>query len=359
MKHSAYITWAKRHAEARYNLANSGVLGCELRDLRLGLDEIELHGPNGDGYPPLKEAIATTYGTAADRVVTAQGTSLANFLICATLLERGDEVIIERPTYEPLLSVAGYLGAEVKRFERTFEQGFRVDPDEVRRIVTSRTRLIVLTSPHNPSGVVADPATLARLGELAAEAGAHVLIDEVYRDTLFEEAPPSALHLGSRFIATSSLTKSYGLSGLRCGWILCEPDLAERARRLNDLLGAVGPLPTESMAVAAFRRLGELRSRARALIEPNLRLVHAFLHEHADRLECVVPRRSIVVFPRLRQESTSDPLHDRLRLRETSIVPGRFFESPRHFRLGFGGRTDDVAAGLENLSQALRGPAGS
>ena len=359
MKNSAYMTWAKRHAAARYNLANSGVLACGLRDLPLRLEEIELNGPNSEGYPPLKEAIAAKYGTTAGHVVTAQGTSLANFLICATLLERGDEVLIERPTYEPLLSVAGYLGAEVKRFGRTFEQDFQIDPDELRRLVSPRTRLIVLTSPHNPSGVVVDPDALTRIGELAAEVGARVLIDEVYRDALFEDAPPSALHLGPQFIATNSLTKSYGLSGLRCGWILSDPELAERARRLNDLLGAVGPMPSEAIAVAAFRRLGALESRSRALIEPSLRLVHAFLREHADLLDCVVPPRSIIVFPRLRHEATSDLLHDRLRRDETSIVPGRFFESPRHFRLGFGVKTEDVAAGLGNLSKALREPTDS
>jgi len=357
MKQSAYMTWAKKHAAARYNLANSGVLGCSPRDLPLRPEEIELNGPNTEGYPPLKEAIAAKYGTTADRVVTAQGTSLANFLICATLLERGDEVLIERPTYEPLLSVAGYLGAEVKRFGRTMERGFQVDLDELPRLVSSRTRLIVLTSPHNPSGVVVDPDALTRIGELAAEVGARVLIDEVYRDALFEAAPPSALHLGPQFIATNSLTKTYGLSGLRCGWILCESELAERARRLNDLLGVVGPMPSESIAVAAFRRLGDLESRSRALIEPNLRLVHAFLGEHTDSLDCVVPRRSLIVFPRLRHEETSDPLHDRLRRHETSIVPGRFFESPRHFRLGFGVKTADVVAGLGHLSRALRGSA--
>jgi aspartate/methionine/tyrosine aminotransferase len=354
MKNSVYMTWAKRHAAARYNLANSGLLGCELSDLPLRLDDIILNGPNAEGYAPLKAAIAAKYGADAEQVVTAQGTSMANFLACATVLERGDEVLIEQPTYEPLLAVARYLGAEVKRFARPFEQGYQPDLDELRRQLSPRTRLIVLTCPHNPSGVVIAPAALRRIGELAAEAGARVLVDEVYRDILFEDAPPSAVHLGAHFIATSSLTKAYGLSGLRCGWILCAPELAERLRRLNDLCSATSSMPSAALSLVAFRHLNALTARARALIEPNTGLAHAFLREHSDALECIVPPRSITLFPRLKRHADSELLHDLLRRFETSIVPGKYFESPRHFRLGFAVKTEDVAAGLRHLAQALR-----
>ncbi len=357
MKQSLYMTWAKRHAAARYNLANSGILACEARDLPLRPDEILLSAPGPEGYPPLMDAVAAKYGVGAEGVVLAQGTSFANFLACATILEPGDEAIVEQPAYDPLLSLVRYLGAEVKRLPRRFEEGYAADPEELARLLSRRTRLVVLTSPHNPSGVAVAPEALARIGALAAGCGARVLVDEVYRDILFEEAPPSAARLGPPFIATSSLTKSYGLSGLRCGWILCEAALAERMRRLNDLMGVVGTAPAESMGAAAFRSLAALEARTRSLMEPNTRLVHAFLRDHDDLLECVVPGRSMTVFPRLRNGASSDRLHDRLRERETSIVPGRFFEFPRHFRLGFAVRTEDVAEGLRRLSEVLRAEA--
>jgi aspartate/methionine/tyrosine aminotransferase len=354
MKNSVYITWAKRHAAARYNLANSGILGCDLSDLPITMGDIALNGPNGEGYGPLKEAIAAKYGVTADQVVTEQGTSMANFLAMATVIERGDEVLVERPVYDPLLCAAQYLGAVIKRFERGFGNGYRIDVDELKRSITPRTRLIVITSPHNPSGVAVEPATLREIGEIARDAGARVLVDEVYRDILFEDAPAAAASIGPQFISTSSLTKSYGLSGLRCGWILCEPDLAERMRRLNDLFGATGSMPSDALAVAAFRHLDKLEARTRAMIEPNMALVHAFLREHEDVLECVIPARSMTVFPRLKRHDDSEPLHDLLRRFETSIVPGKYFEAPRHFRLGFAVRTEDVDAGLRNLSKALR-----
>ena len=328
MKGSVYITWAKYHASARYNLANSGILGCDLGDLDLSMDDVALNGPNHEGFAPLKEAIAARYGTTADRVVTAQGTSMANFLAMATVIERGDEVLIEHPAYDPILFAATYLGAEIKRFHRRFENSYQFDLDELKRLISPRTRLVVLTSPHNPSGIAVESSALNQIGDWAASAGACVLVDEVYRDILFEDAPLSAVHLGPHFIATSSLTKSYGLSGLRCGWILCDPQLAEKMRRMNDLFGVVGSVPSDMLSVAAFRQLDRLLARTRSLIEPSTKLVHQFLGEHEDLLDCVVPPRSMVVFPRLKHQDDSQPLHDALRQFETSIVPGKFLKTP-------------------------------
>jgi aspartate/methionine/tyrosine aminotransferase len=197
---------------------------------------------------------------------------------------------------------------------------------------------------------------IAEAGRLAASVGARVLVDEVYRDILVVlgwAAPPSHVHLGPHFLATSSLTKSYGLSGLRCGWILASPELADRMRRVRDLMGSVGSMPSDGLALAALRRLHRLAERTRAILEPNQRLVQRFLREHGEALDCVVPECSMMVFPRLRKEADSQALHDRLRRLETSIVPGHFFESPRHFRLGFAVRTEEVAEGLRRLADAL------
>lgn len=354
MKNSVYITWAKKHAAARYNLANSGILACMPSDLALTSEDLIISGANEEGYNALKEAIAAKYGVTPDSVVTAQGTSMANFLAMATIIERNDEVLIEEPTYEPLLAAAKYLGAEIKRFSRRFVDGYRIDTNEIRRLTSPRTRLIVLTSPHNPSGVPVDESCLHEIGEMAAEVDARVLVDEAYRDILRDAAPPTAATLGAGFVSTSSLTKSYGLSGLRSGWILAEPRLAEQMRRLNDLFGVVNPIASEHLSVVAFRHLANLESRTRGILEPNIELVHRFLDEHLDLLDCVVPPCSMIVFPRLRYSNDSQLLHDRLRKSATSIVPGRFFEAPAHFRLGFGVKTEDVAAGLGNLSAALR-----
>ncbi|HJX28994.1 MAG TPA: pyridoxal phosphate-dependent aminotransferase [Thermoanaerobaculia bacterium] len=356
MKGSVYMRWAKEHAAARYNLANSGLLGCRREDLELAPEDLLVNGLNVDGYPPLLAAIGARYGVEPERVVPAAGTSGANALAALALLEPGDEVLLEQPVYEPILGALRLAGARVRRFERRFEDGWRPDPEDVRAaLADGRVRLVVLTNPHNPSGVLLDRAEVEEIARLAGEAGALLLVDEVYRDVWFEDAPPSHVHLGPHVLATSSLTKSYGLSGLRCGWVLCgSRELADRLRYTRDAMEAVSSIASESLATAAFRQLDRLEARSRAILEPNLALAQAFLAEHAEWLECVVPRRTMMVFPRLRKEEDTQALHDWLRGRETSIVPGRFFEQPRCFRLGFAVGTEDVAEGLRRVGAGLR-----
>jgi aspartate/methionine/tyrosine aminotransferase len=354
MKGSIYMRWAKDHAAARYNLANSGMLGAETADLDLEPGDVQVNGQNRDGYPPLLEAIASLYGVTAEQVVQAGGTSGANFLAFATLVDPGDEVLIEQPTYEPLLAALNFVGARVRRFGRRFEDGYHVDLDAIRSQLSDKVRLIVLTNPHNPSGVLLPPEEVAEVGRLAAQVGALVLVDEVYLDVWFDQAPPSHIHLGPHFLATSSLTKSYGLSGLRCGWILAAPEIADRMRKAYDFMDAGGSMPSATLALAALRQLPRLIARSRAILDPNIAQVRAFLNDHAEWLDCAVPGRSMCVFPRLHHEEDSQPLHDWLRTRDTSIVPGKYFEFPRHFRLGFAVKPEDVAAGLQHLSQGLR-----
>jgi aspartate/methionine/tyrosine aminotransferase len=351
---SVYMRWAKENAAARYNLANSGLIGCSTDDLVLEPGDVQVNGATRDGYPPLLAAIAARYGVAPEQVVTAPGTSGANFLAFAAMVDPGDEVLIERPTYEPLLAALGFLGARIQRFERRFENGYRLDLDEIAPLITERTRLVVLANPHNPSGVLLPPEGVAALARLAEGVGAHLLVDEVYRDIWFEDAPPSHVHLGPNVLATSSLTKSYGLSGLRCGWILCAPDVARRLWLTRDPMQAVDSVPSDTLAAAAFRQLPRLAARSRSILDPNIAQVREFLAAHEEWLDCVVPPRSMTVFPRLRREETAGPLHDWLRSRETSIVPGAFFEAPRHFRLGFAVLPEDVARGLERLAEGLR-----
>ncbi|MGA2262883.1 MAG: aminotransferase class I/II-fold pyridoxal phosphate-dependent enzyme [Acidobacteriota bacterium] len=343
-------------SHARFNLATSGVVSYPLRELGVSLEDIELSGPSFYGYEPLQQALAAKTGAATESVVAAIGTSFANHLAMAVILEPGDEVLIEQPAYEPLLSVARYLGARVSRFQRRFENGFAIDPEDVNRNVTPRTKLIVITNLHNPSSVITGAATLKQVGDIARRVGARVLVDEVYLETVFAQAPRlalrSAFHLGNEFIVTSSLTKAYGLSGLRCGWILAEPELAKKIWRLHDLFEVIPAHSAERLSVVALKRLVNIAVRARALLEVNRPLVDRFLSSRAD-LDYVRPEFGTVVFPRLKNAKV-DQLCTLLREKyETTVVPGRFFEMPDHFRLGIGGETEMLAMGLERLAAAL------
>jgi aspartate/methionine/tyrosine aminotransferase len=340
--------WAKTQSSARFNLATSGVGSFPLRELG-PLPELEINGNNSYGYGPLKQAIAARHGVDPDCVVTAAGTSMANYLAFATLLEPGDEVLVEYPAYGLLLDALRYVGAEVKRFPRREEDDYALDVQEVRRAMTAKTKLIVVTNLHNPSSVWTPDGTLRELGAL----GARVLVDEVYLDAVYENTPRSAFHLGPQFVVTSSLTKIYGVSGLRCGWVLAQPDLARAMWRLNDLFAATPAHPAELLSVAVLQKLPVLRERARKIVEADRKVLSEFLGRETA-VSAAKTEHGTTSFLHLLQGS-ADEFLARLRAeQETSAVPGRFFEMPNHFRIGMGVNSEMFAEGLRRLSLHLR-----
>jgi hypothetical protein len=347
------------HSHAKYNLATSGIMSYPLAALPVSIADLEINGPTVYGYAPLQEGLARHCGVGTDRVVATNGTSMANHLAMAAVLSPGDDVLIEQPTYGLLLEVASYLGANILRFARRAENGFQIDVDEVRKKITPKTRLIVLTNLHNPSGALTDEATLSKLAEIAASVGARVLVDEVYLDMVSYVAanpsPRSSIHLGhlgEEFIVTNSLTKAYGLSGFRCGWILAEPELTRRIWRLNDLFNATPVHPGELLSVIAIDNLMQIRERAVRLLDANRAALDKFLDRRSD-LEVFRPIAGTVVFPRLKHGDVDEFCKVLRAEYETSVVPGRFFEMPQHFRIGLGGDTEMTATGLERLSKAL------
>ncbi len=352
-KHSDYMHWSKTQSRARFNLATSGVAPFPLRKLPVKLEELEINGDDSYGYPPLQQAVAAHHGVNPDCVVESAGTSMANHLAMAAIIEPGDEVLIEHPAYGPILDVAQYLQANVKRFRRAEENGWAIDPADVRRCVTPKTRLIVITNLHNPTSALTPESVLREIGDIARSVGAFVLVDEVYLDAVYEETPRTAFHLGPEFVVTSSLTKAYGVSGLRCGWILAQPDLGWKMRRLNDLYSATPVHPGELLSVVTFRHLDLLRERARRIVEADRKLLRDFL-AHQTGVSAVETKWGTTTFPRLVRGNT-DAFLERLRSEfDTSAVPGRFFEMPDHFRIGMGANTEMFGEGLNRIGRALR-----
>ena len=351
---SDYMQWAKLHSKARFNLATSGVGAFPLAELPVSIDQLEINGDNSYGFAPLRQAIATKHAVDPDCVVEAAGTSMANHLALAALIDPGDEVLIESPTYELIVSTAQYLQARIVRFPRREENGFAVDPEEIRRTITSKTKLVLLTNLHNPSSVLTPDDILRQIGEIAASVGAHVVVDEVYLDAVYDNTPRSSFHLGKNFVVTNSLTKVYGLSGLRCGWILAQPDLARAMYELNDLFAATPVHPTEILSVVAFQNLDKIRDRARKIVEADRAALKAFLDANKSSVASVRGPYGTTSFPKLLSGSVDDLL-GRLRSEyETSVVPGRFFEMPDHFRIGMGVNHEMFAEGLQRLGQALQ-----
>jgi aspartate/methionine/tyrosine aminotransferase len=349
---SQYLAWAKLNSNARFNLSSSGMLDYPLAELPVSIGDLEIGGTGPYGYKPLMNRLAAKAGVAEACVVYTHGTSMANYIALTALVRPGDEVLVERPTYDPLLTILDHIGASVSRFERRAEKGFRLGLGELERKLTPQTRLLILCNLHNPSSAFTDDDTMRQVGEIAARSGARVLVDEVYLETLFDQPWRSAFHLGPNFVVTSSLTKAYGLSGIRCGWILAQPELVHRMWQIVDFTYGSPVHPAELLGMIALDNLDRVRDRARAIMEPNRAVVNDFLAEHPD-LDCEPSRYGTTVFPRLRAGRAGEfvaMLRDQF---ETSVVPGDFFEQPQHFRIGFCAANETVRAGLERLDAAL------
>lgn len=348
---SAYMEWVKTNTHVPFNLANSGVKNYPRSGLPVHWNALTLSGPGAYGYSPLVKAIAAKEGVDEECVATAQGTSMANHLAIAATIEPDDEVLIEHPAYPLLPETAQYLGASVKRFERPATASFSIDLNLLERAVTSKTRLIVITNLHNPSCAYTDEETLRRVGEIAKSVGARVLVDEVYLDLLFENRPETAYKLGPEFIVTNSLTKVYGLSGLRCGWVVAEPKLIKKIYGLNDLFGVNNPYVTDQVSCIALEHLDQIKHWAKELLDTNHALVKEFL-TGTPELHCDQSRFGTVLFPRI-DYSVPDFcrfLRDRY---ETLVTPGEFFGTPERVRIGIGGDSSLLAQALARVREAL------
>ncbi len=349
---SEYMHWVKTLSGVKYNLAISGMIDYPLSDIPYQQEDLILSGTGSYGYEPLKQIIAQQYSVSTDSVVTTLGASMANYLVMALLLKPGDEVLIEYPAYELLVSTAKFLGADVKRFMRRFDYGFHINPEEIKKVITPKTRLIVLTNLHNPTSVYTDEMTLLQVGDIARSVNAQVLVGEVYLPTMFDKSFFTAASFGKEFITTNSLTKAFGLSGLRLGWILAEPEIANKLWRMIDLLYVNQPTLSDKVGVRAFQSINTLRNRSRQILEKNRSVLIEFLQTRND-IDCVLPNYGTVVFPRLKKGNV-DVLFELLRSKyETAFVPGKFFEMSHHFRLGLCGKPDLFAEGLRRLGLAL------
>jgi aspartate/methionine/tyrosine aminotransferase len=358
-----YMRWAKTRPRVTYDLAASGLIAVTTEEL-LGdvaaKDAFALSGPNDEGLLPLREAIAARYGVTAASVAIGSGTSGANFQACLGLLEPGDDAVIETPGYDPLFAAARAAGANVVLFSRSWDRGFALDPDAVRAALTPRTKLIVVSNAHNPSGAVASAEALAQIGVMAGAIGARVLVDEVYAEAQYHDGPPpaAAARLGPAFVSTNSLTKAYGLAGLRCGWVVAEPALAERIRVARDIIDGSGAFVAERLALTAFERLDRLRARAQQILAGNLALVREMAASH-PRLEWLEPGGGTTAFPRVRGLADTSAFVDRLIAEhDTIVVPGHFFQAPSHIRIAFGGRREMITEALRRLDRALCAPIG-
>jgi aspartate/methionine/tyrosine aminotransferase len=355
-----YLHWARRfYGQVRFDLASSGMPAVPLVELGVP-SAATLDDPRG--WPRLREAIARYNAVPTEEAVPALGTSHALWLAYASLTSPGDEVLVEEPTYEPLLRAAEGVGGRVRRFARDAGQGFVVDPDTVARAMTPATRVVALTSLHNPTGVRADDHALRAIAREVEKRGAYLLVDEVYApfDRFVDDDGAfhgSARALGKHVVSVGSLTKCYGLGNLRVGWLLGTSEVARRADDAVVATAGLLPLAHAHMALHAFAHLGGLAARSRSLLSGKRGIVEAWARARGFHFSA--PREGpfgLVTVPGA--DDLLGTVEVLIRDHQVLVTPGCFFDMPSSLRVAWTAPADTLAAGLDRLTRSLEGLAG-
>jgi aspartate/methionine/tyrosine aminotransferase len=348
-----YLSWA-RHAQRtprRISLLLSG-LDTPLDRIPFHIADLELAVPPAYEDATLLEGLSRRYGVSVSEVFPALGTSQGIFLALAAILKPGDEVLTERPGYEPLREVPKALGASVRFFTRNPEEGYALDPERVLREWRPGTSVVVIADSHNPTGAMAGDEALNRLARELESRGTILLIDEVYRDFR-----PGALgtgrQLGGNVVITSSFTKVYGLGDLRAGWILGPPRVVARLQEMMDVFESIGPVPAQAFFRRSFEIIDTLRDEALAKAAAGWSVVESWAREE-PRVRVTHPAGGIIAWVRLPEGRTGSDIARRLEVEhDVAVVPGRFFDDDSGIRIGYGGDPALTRQGLEALSRVL------
>jgi len=318
-------------------------------------DSIKLHAFPGDarvGSRLLLETLSRKEKVPQENIFLSLGSSLANFIIWGALLKRGDEVLIEFPAYEPMFKVPAYLGAKIRFFKRD-PLDFSLTVAAIAESLSEKTRMIILTDSHNPSGNQVSGEVLEYLKNLNQERNIAIFIDEVYgkyyRDeSLFVDFP--------EFIVTASLSKFYGLGSLRIGWAFAPAQIIEKARNFSDYLTPEIPFPPLYLAHILLEHplLAELEKRIRRRIKSNRETISAYF-DRTEFLSCYIPRNGLLFFPEVKSTVDIGKFYARLYEKYRMVVTeGRFFQMPRHFRLAGVCDAETLSRGLPRLEAALK-----
>jgi aspartate/methionine/tyrosine aminotransferase len=358
--------FARYEFAVRHLLCASDVEGWSMAELLALADDEARHLWDGltlgyteaPGHPLLRAEIASLYGTlAADDVLTFSGAEEAIFTAANVLLGSGDHAIVTWPAYQSLHEVARAAGADVTLHELRASEGWAIDVDRLRASVTARTKLIVVNAPHNPTGMLPEAATWAAVSAIAADAGAVLFSDEVYR---FLERDPAArltagADLGPHGVSLGVMSKSFSMAGLRIGW-LASRDRAflDACARFKDYLTICSSAPSEILALIALRARDTVLDRSRAIVDGNLALVDGLFERQAAHLRWVRPAGGPIGFPELTADLPIETFAQNLVEAEgVLLAPGPLFGHPgNHFRLGLG--RNGMAAGIERLEAYVK-----
>ncbi|MEZ4449798.1 MAG: pyridoxal phosphate-dependent aminotransferase [Nannocystaceae bacterium] len=351
------------YGSIRHNLAESSMRDRTLAELGLDLDLSHLLLCYGDhrGHPGLRALLGADAGLGADAALLTCGAAGALFMISTSLLGPGDHLVVVRPNYATNLETPRAIGCGISFVDLSFESGWYCDPEAIAAAIRPETRLVSITTPHNPTGVVMPWADLRALAELCERRGCWLLVDETYRDLTHGEPPPPAVTLGPRVLGVASLSKAYGLPGLRLGWVMTQdPGLRTTLLAAKEQIQITGPILEEEIAYQVLARRPALLPAIRGEVAAAFVAVKSWM-DRQERFEWVPPAGGVVGFPRLREGVDVERFY-RLLAEEhgTMVGPGHWFERERRsMRIGFGWPTAaELQGGLESLRAAAEAAAG-
>ena len=348
-----HLTWLKEKKDATFNLGSSSVLSVSLKDIG-PLDPAQQVGDaNPAGDPPLVELISDIYKVDQDQVLITNGAGEANLHAAMVCVEKGCEVVAERPIYQSLMEVPRFLGARVVHFDRKMKDGFGVDLEQIKRKVTRKCRLVILSNLNNPTCAMLDRETVEAIAEIAADRGAMVLSDEVYLDCASEAGTPPSAALADNAFSTNSLSKAYGAGGFRMGWMLASPDTIRTVKSIRDHTSIAPNRIGEEVTKNILRRRQEFLDRTLSLTTHNSATMEEWIASRTD-VEWFRPPFGTVCFPKILKKTPTVEIGQRLYEKESTLVcPGEYFLMPGHFRIGLGGEPARMRPGLEALGRVL------
>jgi aspartate/methionine/tyrosine aminotransferase len=344
------------------NLSESSYTDAFFREIDPGIDlrSLVLAYGSHEGHEGLRELIVKDSERLKSKdVLLTIGAAGALFIIATSLLEKGDELVVVHPNYATNIETPRTIGASLHTIALRFEEGFALDIHKIKAAITPATKLISVTHPHNPTGACLREDQLLELASLAEDKHIHVLVDETYRDMVFGVQLPLAAEYSPRIISVSSLSKTYGLPGIRTGWIICrDSQLLETFLAAKEQIHICGPVLDEELAYRYLLHRDRHFENIRTDIAEKFEIVKSWMHQQ-NEWEWVEPQGGCVCFPRLRQPEMIDLkkfYHLLLEKHGTYVGPGHWFEMPDHYmRIGFGWPSPaQLEQGLIALSAAFR-----
>jgi len=344
--------------EIEYDIGESAVKTLGVQHLDIDLNDIMLRYGYHKGRPDLREIIALSYpGFSPEHIIVTTGASEANFVIAASLVKPGDHVLVEHPNYPSNYEVPRSLGCDVDFFTLRFENEFKPFVKDLEAKIKPQTKLISLTHPNNPTGSKISREEFQKIIDIVESRDIYIIFDETYRDMDFINPLPPAATLSPKVISISSLSKSYGLPGLRTGWLATkDQDVLSTALAVREQVSIANNALSEEIATRVLTEKDRYVDMAKQRIHKNRDIVSGWINQQ-ENFEWVYPEAGVVGFPRIKNHVAVEPEKLYRLLAEkykTFVVPGRCFEmDPTHFRLGFGGEPEKITIGLNNLNKAL------